>query len=76
MSLITGFRFPSNASRFWLVFQNQYYFFKPSNFAYLSLNWTAIDSFIFHTVFDRFECQQNKPFLYQGFIGTPNKNIF
>ena len=65
MSLITGFRFPSNASRFWLVFQNQYYFLNPSNFAYLSLDWTAVDSFIFHTVFDRFECLQNKPFIIQ-----------
>ena len=34
MSLITGFRFPSNASRFWLVFQNQHYFLNPSNFAF------------------------------------------
>ena len=32
MSLITGFRFPSNASRFWLVFQNLYYFFNPLKF--------------------------------------------
>ena len=31
MSLITGFRFPSNASRFWLVFQSQYYFLNPSS---------------------------------------------
>ena len=52
MSLITGFRFPSNASRFWLVFQNQHYFLNPSKFAYLSLDWTAVDSFIFHTVFE------------------------
>ena len=39
MSLITGFRFPSNASRFWLVFQNQYYSLNPSKFCIL--DWTV-----------------------------------